>query len=164
MRQTTYYTVMGMIQAEYVLQEVPFTVRRRVRWGDCDPAGVVYTGQFGDYVISAVELFYEYLIGSPINHARKIHGFGTPTRALEFDFRSWLSPDDDFDMAITVVAIRTHSYVLNIAARKADGREVFYSKLTPVCVSQTEHKAIAIPAILREPLQRYEKACLGKLE
>src|SRR5437868_5512079 len=95
------------IQAEYVLREIPFTVRRRVRWGDCDPAGVVYTGKFGDYVISAVELFYEYLLQSRPTPFRDLHGFGTPTRALDFDFRNWLATDDDFDTVITVREIRT---------------------------------------------------------
>ena len=148
-----------MIWAEYVLQEIPFVVRRRVRWGDCDPAGVVYTGVFGDYVISAVELFYEYLLGSPATQARAIHGFGTPTRALDFDFRSWLVPDDDFDMAVTVREVRTRSYVLDIAARKPDGREVFYARLTPVCVSRTGRRAIAIPGVLREKLENYKVEC-----
>jgi acyl-CoA thioesterase FadM len=148
-----------MILAEYVVQEIPFTVRRRVRWGDCDPAGVVYTGMFGDYVISTVELFYEYLIGMPANQFRNSHGFGTPTRALEFDFRSWLAPDDDFDMVVTVREIRTRSFVLDITARKPDGREVFYSKLTPVCVSRKGRNAIVIPDILRERLEGYRSEC-----
>ena len=150
-----------MIRAEYVLQEIPFVVRRRVRWGDCDPAGVVYTGVFGDYVISAVELFYEYLLGSPATQARTTHGFGTPTRALDFDFRSWLVPDDDFDMMVTVSEIRTRTYVLDIVARKPDGREVFYSKLTPVCVNRAQGKAIAIPGVLREKLEQYKTRCKG---
>jgi acyl-CoA thioesterase FadM len=148
-----------MILAEYVVQELPFTVRRRVRWGDCDPAGVVYTGMFGDYVISTVELFYEYLTGMPANQIRDLHGFGTPTRALEFDFRGWLTPDDDFDMVVTVGEIRTRSFVLDITARKPDGHEVFYSKLTPVCVSKKGRKAIAIPEILRPRLEIYKAEC-----
>ena len=29
---------------EAVVHTAPVTVRRRVKWSDCDPAGVVYTG------------------------------------------------------------------------------------------------------------------------
>ena len=29
---------------ESVVSRTPLVVRRRVRWADCDPAGVVYTG------------------------------------------------------------------------------------------------------------------------
>ena len=41
------------VPIEYLLSERPLTVRRRVRWGECDPAGVVYTATFADYAISA---------------------------------------------------------------------------------------------------------------
>lgn len=46
-----------MIATEQVLSERPLVIRRRVKWGDCDPAGVVYTPMFSEYVISAAELF-----------------------------------------------------------------------------------------------------------
>ena len=41
---------------EHVVSTHPFTVRRRIRWGDCDPAGVVYTGRFVEYLLGAVDL------------------------------------------------------------------------------------------------------------
>ena len=46
-----------MTYTEAVVSKQPFTVRRRVRFGDCDPAGVVYTVQFSEYVVSAMDLF-----------------------------------------------------------------------------------------------------------
>ncbi len=39
-----------MICTEAVLADTPFVVRRRVKWGECDPAGVVYTPSFSEYV------------------------------------------------------------------------------------------------------------------
>ena len=41
---------------EYITNETPFTVRRAVRWAECDPAGVVYLGNFPHYLLSAVHL------------------------------------------------------------------------------------------------------------
>ena len=35
----------------------PFTVRRAVRWAECDPAGVVYLGNYPHYLLSATHLF-----------------------------------------------------------------------------------------------------------
>lgn len=40
-----------MTSTEHVLSQLPFVVRRRVKWGECDPAGVVYTVTFSEYVI-----------------------------------------------------------------------------------------------------------------
>ena len=48
----------AMTSTEYIVSELPLVVRRRVKWGECDPAGVVYTVSFSEYVISAAELFY----------------------------------------------------------------------------------------------------------
>ncbi|PVX85653.1 acyl-CoA thioesterase [Paraburkholderia unamae] len=101
---------------EYLLGERPLTVRRRVKWGECDPAGVVYTATFADYVISAAELLYEALFGTSPQQAKEELGFGTPSRALSFDFVRSLRPDEAFDMTVRVADVRSRTYVLDIAA------------------------------------------------
>lgn len=47
-----------MISTEYVIRTMPFVVRRTVKWSECDPAGVVYTGSFAEYVLSAADLHF----------------------------------------------------------------------------------------------------------
>ena len=37
----------GIVPIEYLVSERPLRVRRRVRWGECDPAGVAYTAGTG---------------------------------------------------------------------------------------------------------------------
>ena len=130
-----------MISTEHIIATRPLVIRRRVKWGDCDPAGVVYTVTFAEYVVSAAELFYGSLFETTPQRAKAIHGFGTPSRALTFDFRSSLRPDDDFDMTVTVDDIRTRSYVLGIDARTIDGIDVFRSVLTPICVDKFQQQA-----------------------
>ena len=49
---------MTITSYEHVVSRVPFVVRRKVRWSDCDPAGVVFTGKFAEYVLDFVTLFY----------------------------------------------------------------------------------------------------------
>jgi len=87
------------------------------------------------------------------------HGFGTPTRALSFDFRRSLSPDEEFDMTVTVREIRTRTYVLEISARTLAGEEVFRAELTPICVARGERRAIEIPKNFRQALEQYQAAC-----
>ena len=148
-----------MISTEHVASLVPLVVRRRVRWGECDPAGVVYTATFADYVISAAELFYGALFDTTPQRAKHEQGFGTPTRALEFDFRRSLRPDDAFDMTVTVAAINERTYVLDVTARTPEGEVVFVARLTPVCVARDERRSIPIPAAFRAALQRYQADC-----
>jgi acyl-CoA thioester hydrolase len=149
----------AMISTEHVLGTHPFVIRRRVKWGDCDPAGVVYTVTFGEYVISAAELFYGFLFDGTPQRIKDEEGFGTPTRALEFDFRKSLRPDEEFDMTVLVAKIQTRTYVLDITARTPSGEVVFRAALTPICVARGERRAIEIPAALRAALERYRATC-----
>ncbi len=147
-----------MIATEYVVSETPFVIRRRVKWGDCDPAGVVYTVTFSEYVISAAELFYERLLGDTPQHTKDRHGFGTPTRALAFDFQASLWPDDMFDMTVLVDRIGEHTYTLKIVGSVRD-RPAFEARLTPICVARGERRAIPVPPAMREALLAYQAAC-----
>ena len=134
---------------------MPVTIRRRVKWSDCDPAGVVYTGTFSDYVISAAELFYGTLFETTPQRAKRMHGFGTPTRALSFDFRKSLYPDDEFEMTVEVAEIGKRTFTLTVTGRGADGNVLFVANLTPVCVAREERRSIDMPPVLREALERY---------
>ncbi len=148
-----------MISTEHVIGTAPLVIRRRVKWGDCDPAGVVYTVTFSEYVISAAELLYGLVFDTTPQRAKDEFGFGTPTKALAFDFRSSLRPDDEFDMTVTVADIRTRTYVIHIAAHTPDGVEVFHADITPICVARGERRSIAIPEPFRAALERYRAAC-----
>lgn len=150
-----------MISTEHVTSLVPLVVRRRVRWSECDPAGVVYTASFADYVISAAELFYGALFDTTPQRAKREQGFGTPTRALSFDFQRSLRPDDVFDMTVLVAVINERTYVLDITARTPDKEVVFMARLTPVCVARDERRSIEIPPSFREALQRYQAGSIA---
>ena len=145
-----------MTSTEYIVSERPLVIRRRVKWGDCDPAGVVYTPTFSEYVISAAELFYGSLFGTTPQRAKHEQGFGTPSRALSFDFRLSLRPDDEFDMAVTVASIHSRTYVLDITGRTQEGEVIFVATLTPVCVARGERRSIDIPPAFRQALERYQ--------
>lgn len=148
-----------MTATEFVVSECPLVIRRRVKWGDCDPAGVVYTPVFSEYVISAAELLYGVLFNTTPQRAKAEQSFGTPTRALSFDFQSSLRPDDEFDMTVSVAAVNTKTYALEIVAKTPDGKPVFAATLTPVCVVRPERKSIEIPAAFRAVLLSYQANC-----
>jgi len=144
---------------EYLISERPLTVRRRVKWGECDPAGVVYTAVFADYVIAAAELFYGALFGTTPQRAKSEQSFGTPSKALSFEFIRSLRPDEEFDMAVRVAEINLRTYVLDIAATTPQGAPVFNARLTPVCVARPERRSIVIPPAFRQALLDYQRDC-----
>lgn len=140
------------VATEYVLSTAPFVVRRRVRWGECDPAGVVYTARFADYLISAVSLFQDQLLGDFSEEFRKRLGIETPCKALSLVFGGALWPNDVFDMAVSVGAIRTSSYDVLVQASKLDGSATFSGSFSPICIPRDARRAIPIPPEMRERL------------
>lgn len=139
-----------MKATEWIVSENPFVVRREVRWGDCDPAGVVYTGKYTDYLLGAVALYTEFLgQGQRLGEA---HGVGTPCKAMSFEFIGTLWPGDIIDIECTIGQIRTKSFDIHIFARHPDAREVFKAVFSPICVFPDRRLGTAIPATLREVL------------
>jgi 4-hydroxybenzoyl-CoA thioesterase len=137
---------------EQVLDTSPFVVRRRVRWGECDPAGVVYTGKFTDYLLSAVMLFHEHMLGDFTEAYRKKLGIETPCKGLTLTFSRALWPNETFDMTVCVGDIRTSSYDVQVRAALPDGTPVFAGTFSPVCIPRNERRAIPIPDEMRERL------------
>ena len=142
---------------ERIVGRLPLKVLRRVRWGECDPAGVVYTVNFCGYVASAFELFMSELLGGPLQAAKRQHGFAVPARALTLDFLDTLQPDDQFIMTVLVTEIRTRTFDLAVTGT-CSGRDIFKAKLTPILVDPNR-LAIPIPEFLRQRLDSYRTAC-----
>lgn len=130
---------------EEVIGTSPLTVRRQVRWADCDPAGVVHTGKFPDYVLSAAHLFRVHLLGRAWHDANREAGFAAPAKALSLVFQSSLWPRDAVDIAVFVGGIRVRTLDLLLRARRADdGRPVFLARLTSICVTAADRR-VAMP-------------------
>jgi acyl-CoA thioester hydrolase len=146
---------------EYVVSQVPFVVRRRVKWGDCDPEGMVYTVMFSEFVISAAELFYESILGGPAYTVMTVGGYTTPSRGLSFDFRSALAPDDEFEIAVAVAEVRNRTYVLDMTGRRPDGELLFLATLTPICIALGERRSIDVPPPFRAQLEAYQAKTRG---
>jgi len=142
---------------EYITCEAPFTVRRTVRWAECDPAGVVYLGNFPHYLLSAVHLFRHHALELAWVDGAAASDFQTPGKAFSMVFQSSLWPDDVFDMAVYVGNVRKHTMdVLVQAARADNGAKVFAGSVTSVFVSRTDRrKLVEIPPAAREEIERY---------
>lgn len=137
---------------EYVSSRRPFVVRRRVRWGDCDPAGVVYTGKFSEYLLGAVMLFFAELGGGHYSKWIESIGVDTPCKGMELAFHRALWPEDAFDLTCTVRAVRESSFDIAVEATRPDGSPVFSGRFSPICIGRDVRKRVPIPAALLDAL------------
>jgi acyl-CoA thioesterase FadM len=146
---------------EEIVSDRPLVVRRVARWGDCDPAGIVYTPRFLDYVVSAYEAFIGLMLGGPIHTMKTAAGVDFPVRGVEIDFRSRLPLDSLFDMEARVGEIRSRTFDLHIAAKgivsdgKRPGPLVFRARISPVTIDRFTKAAVPLPEALRARLETY---------
>lgn len=135
----------------------PFTVRRTVRWHECDPAGVVYAGNFTEYLLSASDLFRQHLTVAGRGVAADRREYHTPGKAMSLVYMSSLWPGDQFDIALYMGEVRTHtSDVLALASRVDDGAPVFMGRITSIYVApEDRRRKVAIPADVRAILDGY---------
>lgn len=140
---------------ESVVSRAPFVLRRRVRWADCDPAGVVYTGKFSEYMLGAVNLFFADLgAGAYMQWIRSL-GVDTPCKGMSLEFHGALWPEDEFEMRCEVADIRHRSYDIAVEAAQADGRRIFSGRFSPICISRDVRKGVEIPPAYRVALERH---------
>lgn len=131
-----------------------FVVRRRVRFGDCDPGGVIYMPRAAYFVVEAVLDFLAERLGGPAERRLFDLGILPPARAFSMEFLQPMAWDDEIDMHVRVEELRLHAMTFSVTGMNAAGDKVFVSRLTQVCVSPETRRPVEIPAALREALAR----------
>lgn len=122
-----------------------FKARRVVHYGDCDPAGVIYTPRVAHYVVEAALEFLSYALDGPA--ARRIFSMGIlpPARALSIEFLYPMVWDQQIDIEVSVKQIGNHSFALFLVARNAESVETFRATITQVCVSPDTKRPVLLP-------------------
>ena len=148
------------IATEAVISMTPFRVQRRARWSECDPAGVVFAGQFPLYMLAAAHLFRNHVVKAPIGARTEAQIYGTPGKAMEMVFLGPLWPEDDFIMELHVGHLGNRTTdMLVVASRSDDSATVFVGRQTSIYVEAADrHRSIPIPDAVRDILKRYQDA------
>lgn len=143
---------------ERLIEECPVTVRRRVLWGECDPAGVVYTPRFGDYLTSAYGWFSRLLLTPALMVDLDGEPLMTPMKALSLEFAHVLKPQELFDMRVMVSNVRTRTFDLVVEGRSPEGEPRFTGRLTPIVCDRT-FRSTPLPEPVANALAAYRDRC-----
>lgn len=135
---------------EQVISLKPFVVRRRVTWGECDAAGVVYTPRFGDFSADASQQFIGYVLGGQgYMDGKRRHGIGTPCKAMSLVFHASLRPDQLFDMTMHIGHVGNSTFEVLLAARTLEGGKVFDCSTTLIAIEPSARRAVPLPEAVR---------------
>lgn len=141
--------------------QTPYSYRRTVRWGDCDPAGIVYTPRVFDYVLEAMEGWYRDVVGIDWVTLNQGMGMGAPTVRAECDFMRAPRPDQVLDLEVRIERVGRGSLTFVVTATDEAGQHYFRSLMVACFVARGEDgfDSIAIPDDIRQRIVAYQGAC-----
>jgi 4-hydroxybenzoyl-CoA thioesterase len=136
-----------------------FSRARRIRFSDCDPAGIVFYPQyfvlFNDLLDEWFDTVWTQGFADYVVRSR----FGVPTVRLEADFKSVSRMGDDVILTLNVLRIGERSFELALDCKGAADESLRMSaRQTLVTTSLDTHTSIRIPPQLRESLAQLAPA------
>jgi 4-hydroxybenzoyl-CoA thioesterase len=136
-----------------------FSRARRIRFSDCDPAGIVFYPQyfvlFNDLLDEWFDTVWTQGFADYVVRSR----FGVPTVRLQADFKSVSRMGDDVILSLNVIRIGERSFELALDCKGAADEGLRMSaRQTLVTTSLDTHTSIRIPPQLREALSQLAPA------
>jgi 4-hydroxybenzoyl-CoA thioesterase len=130
-----------------------YTANIEVRFGDCDPAGIVYFPVLYHYCHVAFEMTWSNALGVPYPDLVRVQRLGFPTVRVETDFTSPARYGDTVAIEVSVPRIG-NSAADFLFDGSVGSRRAFRSRHTVVCTSLVELGSRPIPEPLRTSLAR----------
>ncbi|MEE1887321.1 acyl-CoA thioesterase [Pseudomonas carassii] len=131
---------------------MPFITTRKILFGDCDPAGIVYTPRISYFVIEAIHEFLSHRLGGEGLRTLFAMGVMPPARALSIEFLAPMTWDDLISVQVSSGEPGTTSFSFAVEARGSGGEVCFRASLTQVCVCPESRQPVAVPEALRQAL------------
>lgn len=136
---------------------MPFSTRVKVRFGDADPAGLVYYAVIFHYFHIGLEEFFAACCGISYDRLIREERLGFPTVRSEAEFFVPLVYGDEAIVQVFVSKIGTSSAVFEYSARRAhDGTLCARSTHVQVAMNMDTGRAVPIPDKYREAFAKQE--------
>ncbi len=82
-----------------------FTAQRRVRFADCDAAGIVFFPRYFEMLNGVVEDWFAQALGTSFRELHQDRGLSVPTAAIEARFIAPSRLEDDLALFLTVTRL-----------------------------------------------------------
>jgi 4-hydroxybenzoyl-CoA thioesterase len=126
-----------------------FEARTRVRFADCDPAGIVFFPQYLVMLNTLVERWFDEGLGIAYHAFVGERRLGLPTVRLEVDFTAISRHGDDLVQRLAVARAGRSSLELQTTFHGADDELRLRVRQVIVCTSLEDHRPRPLPGDLR---------------
>lgn len=141
------------------ITDVPFAYRRRVRWGDCDPEGMIYTPRVYDYLLEALEAWYLDVLGLDFADLKYDRHMAMPTVRMECNFLKALKPGMEPNLHVFVERLGNASLSFIVDAVDDDGAHYLRFNHTGCFIDLDGFKPTRPPEDFIENITAYQAAC-----
>lgn len=136
-----------------------FSRARRIRFSDCDPAGIVFYPQYFTLFNDLLEEWVDSILVDGFADYIVRCRFGVPTVRLEAEFKAVSRMGDEVILSLNLIRIGERSFDLALDCRGAtDGVLRMSARQTLVTTSLDTHQSVRIPPKLREALTQVAPA------
>lgn len=132
-----------------------FRCPRRIRFSDCDPAGIVFYPQYFVMFNGVLEDWVDGPLGIGFAELVSRRRIGLPTVRLEADFRAISRFGDDVVLSLEVERLGGRSLTLGLRCEASAGELRMAMRQVVVVTSLETHQAIDVPADLRAAIERF---------
>ena len=124
-----------------------------IRFGDLDPAGIVYYPRYLHFCHVGMEEFFEHAVRMPYPRVLAEHGLGLPSVRTEVEHRRPIRYGDAVDLEVEVVRVGTTSIEWRDRFWHAgDDRPSTEARIVTVCVGMPTFEKMPVPDWLRARL------------
>lgn len=132
-------------------------LERRVEWGDCDPAGIVFNPQFFRWFDHGTTMLYEAAGWRKADMLAQFGGAGCPLVETSATFHAPCRYGDDVTITTEIVEVRSRSFVIAHTLTKDDQVCVAGSE-TRVWTVHDPERGIASAPVPQELAARFRHA------
>jgi 4-hydroxybenzoyl-CoA thioesterase len=131
-----------------------FSIRIKVRFGDADPAGIVYSPVIFHYFHIGLEEFFGARCGISYDRLIKEERLGFPTVRSEAEFFVAIAYGDELDVEVFVSKVGRTSAVFEYRIRRAsDSTLCAQATNVQVAMDMDTRRAVPIPEKYREAFE-----------
>ena len=134
---------------------MPFSARISVRFGDCDPAGLVYYPVLFHYCHAAMEEFFAARCGVSYPRLLAEARLGFPTVNARAEFDAPFVYGDEVEVEVFLSRVGRSSATFEYRLRRAsDSALCATATLVQVAMSLDERRAVPVPEDLRRAFEQ----------
>lgn len=142
---------------------LPAAARRiplRIRYNECDPAGIVFFANWFTYGYVAMDDFFQLELGIDFHHLHEARRTGTGAVHVEADYFAPGLAGEQITITPLVARIGGGSYSLTIHMHRGE-QELVRLRTVTATTNLDTRRGIPIPDDLRAALAAYQARCAG---